>query len=509
MKKITLKKDEILVWKRCITEKTAYNNFEYPDTGIVEAEDWEETNNCGQGLHGWTKGFELYSDSDLKGNMVLLKVRKTDGYIELDDKVKFRKGEVVLNTPDIKEAHKVIRSVYPDVVLHWARLTAGDASTLMAGVCSTLTAGQRSTLKAGEESALTAGYNSTLSAGSESMLIAGDRSILAAGSESTLTAGDSSMLKAGDNSTLTAGSESTLTAGACSMLKAGSESTLTAGSESTLTAGTESILTAGEEGSTLTAGSESTLTAGSEAMLEAGDHSKLTAGDWSTLTAGSWSTLTAGSESMLKAWGNSTLTAGSKSTLTARDNSTLKAGNDSVFVLKECSNSTGIISFNRDSVAILFSDPGVPHVYKEFSDETVYFYDCKPVKRYTTTPEKIENLEKHEVFVFGSNRNGNHAGGAAKLAKEKFGAEEGVEEGLTGRAYAFPTLDIEMEKITRKDFRESIEKLIKCASKNTTKVFLVTKVGCGIAGFEEEEVRESFKHFKNTLPANIILPWRF
>lgn len=53
------------------------------------------------------------------------------------------------------------------------------------------------------------------------------------------------------------------------------------------------------------------------------------------------------------------------------------------------------------------------------------------------TPENIQELKENQVFVFGSNMNGNHAGGAARLAVEKFGAIMGQAEGLQGQSYAF------------------------------------------------------------------------
>lgn len=63
------------------------------------------------------------------------------------------------------------------------------------------------------------------------------------------------------------------------------------------------------------------------------------------------------------------------------------------------------------------------------------------------TPENISELKENEVFVFGSNKNGNHAGGAARIAVEKFGAVMGQAEGLQGQSYAIPTLDENMEKV--------------------------------------------------------------
>jgi len=128
-----------------------------------------------------------------------------------------------------------------------------------------------------------------------------------------------------------------------------------------------------------------------------------------------------------------------------------------------------------------------------------------------TTPENITKLNKNEVFVFGSNLNGNHAGGAA-LQAVKFGAEEGVGEGLTGQTYAFPTLDKKMEKVSAKALAASAEKLYQCAKENPTKTFYVTKVGCGIAGFSEEKMKT---YFQGDKPDNIVLPegwltrWKF
>lgn len=119
-----------------------------------------------------------------------------------------------------------------------------------------------------------------------------------------------------------------------------------------------------------------------------------------------------------------------------------------------------------------------------------------------TTPKNITTLKENEIFVFGSNLNGAHGGGAALFAKG-FGAQDGIAEGLTGQTYAFPTLDKKMKKVSKKSLIESKKKLYQCAVENPDKVFLVTKLGCGIAGFKESEIKEIFKGEK---PTNIILP---
>ena len=120
-----------------------------------------------------------------------------------------------------------------------------------------------------------------------------------------------------------------------------------------------------------------------------------------------------------------------------------------------------------------------------------------------TTPENITSLKENQIFVFGSNLNGNHIGGSARQALENFGAIEGQGEGLQGQSYAFPTLDNKMKKVSKKALEESKEKLYQCAIDNPQKEFLVTKVGCGIAGFKEEEIKQVFKGDK---PKNIVLP---
>lgn len=117
------------------------------------------------------------------------------------------------------------------------------------------------------------------------------------------------------------------------------------------------------------------------------------------------------------------------------------------------------------------------------------------------TPDYITELKDTEIFVFGSNRNGNHAGGAARQAKEDFGAEMGVGEGITGQCYALPTLNEKMER----DWTMLIQaaaNFIDCADRLPDFTFYLTKVGCGIAGYPEEEVK---KLFQDT-PGNVVKP---
>ncbi len=120
------------------------------------------------------------------------------------------------------------------------------------------------------------------------------------------------------------------------------------------------------------------------------------------------------------------------------------------------------------------------------------------------TPEKVEKLESHQVFIFGSNANGNHAGGAASLAVEKFGAIEGQAEGLQGQSYGFITLDKKMKKVPLKTIKEQFDKLFKLAKEYPGKEFILTKVGCGIAGFSEEQIKKCFDI--KQVPTNVVMP---
>ena len=115
--------------------------------------------------------------------------------------------------------------------------------------------------------------------------------------------------------------------------------------------------------------------------------------------------------------------------------------------------------------------------------------------------DRISVLADGEIFVFGSNIQGMHGGGAAWYANRNFGAQWGVGEGLTGRSYALPTMEGEAS------LGRAVENFIKCARQHPELTFLVTAVGCGIAGYTPEEVAPLFK--KATTLENVYLPQVF
>lgn len=105
------------------------------------------------------------------------------------------------------------------------------------------------------------------------------------------------------------------------------------------------------------------------------------------------------------------------------------------------------------------------------------------------------------VFVFGSNMIGAHAGGAAKVAAELFGAEIGVGFGRTNNAFAIPTCDALGVPRLMKSITADVLAFLTYAERNP-ELFFVTRIGCGIAGFTDRQIAPLFKN----APSNCSLP---
>lgn len=118
------------------------------------------------------------------------------------------------------------------------------------------------------------------------------------------------------------------------------------------------------------------------------------------------------------------------------------------------------------------------------------------------TPECINSLSENEVFVFGSNLRGWHQGGAAKHAHRYFGAIWGQGVGLQGQSYAIPTMQGGVDTI-----KPYVDDFISFAQAHPELRFLVTRIGCGIAGFKDEEIATLFR--KALSLDNIVLPYEF
>ena len=107
------------------------------------------------------------------------------------------------------------------------------------------------------------------------------------------------------------------------------------------------------------------------------------------------------------------------------------------------------------------------------------------------TPDYIDTLLPKQIFVFGSNALGYHTGGASGTARKKFGAVWGQAEGLQGQCYAIP---VDYGKNVRKDgeVRAAVGRFVTFAKEHPDLFFLVTRVGCGIAGYHDDEMAQFF-----------------
>ena len=124
------------------------------------------------------------------------------------------------------------------------------------------------------------------------------------------------------------------------------------------------------------------------------------------------------------------------------------------------------------------------------------------IERPAFTPEMITELRPDEVFVFGSNLEGLHGGGAARVAFKNFGAVMGCGVGLRGQSYAIPTMQGGVETIT-----PYVDQFIGFARKHPELFFYVTRIGCGIAGFRDREIAPLFKDAISI--ENVTLPESF
>ncbi len=118
------------------------------------------------------------------------------------------------------------------------------------------------------------------------------------------------------------------------------------------------------------------------------------------------------------------------------------------------------------------------------------------------TPRNISSLKPNEIFVFGSNLQGQHISGAARTANEKFGAIWGQGVGLQGQSYAIPTMQGGVDTI-----QPYIDEFIAFARQHPELHFLVTRIGCGIAGFRDNDIAPLFSEAQSM--TNISLPDSF
>ena len=122
--------------------------------------------------------------------------------------------------------------------------------------------------------------------------------------------------------------------------------------------------------------------------------------------------------------------------------------------------------------------------------------------KYNYFSGEFDSLYPDEIFVFGSNEAGIHGSGAARTAREKFGAVYGVGVGITGDCYAIPTKDKNIQTLPPDKIRMYVEDFKEYAWRtyalprggfDADKIFLVTKIGCGLAGYKNEDIAPMFR----------------
>jgi hypothetical protein len=114
----------------------------------------------------------------------------------------------------------------------------------------------------------------------------------------------------------------------------------------------------------------------------------------------------------------------------------------------------------------------------------------------------IVGLEPDEIFVYGSNLAGRNGAGAAKTAQQLFGARYGVGEGINESCYAIPTKDENLRVRSLADIQISVDKFLQYASEHLNRLFLVTPIGTGYAGYSHEDIAPMFRN----APINCVLP---
>jgi hypothetical protein len=111
-----------------------------------------------------------------------------------------------------------------------------------------------------------------------------------------------------------------------------------------------------------------------------------------------------------------------------------------------------------------------------------------------------------EIFVFGSNLAGRHGKGAALCAVQEHGAIYGKGSGSQGNSYAIPTKDEDLRTIPLSIIRGYVDTFLAYAEACPQCTFNVTRIGCGLAGYEDADIAPMF----HGAPSNCNLPkgWR-
>jgi len=186
-KKFKPKKGYALVLKSLPANLIARNNFQWPESGVVNCPDWKGTKECGNGLHGWLWGEGdaglRCGESDAKWLVVCVEESKI---INLTDKVKFPSCEVLF-CGELKDAVSIIHHFAPvGNKCIFGTSTSGDGGTSTSGDGGTSTSGDGGTS--------TSGYGGTSTSGDRGTSTSGDRGTSTSGDGGTSTSGDGGVI---------------------------------------------------------------------------------------------------------------------------------------------------------------------------------------------------------------------------------------------------------------------------------------------------------------------------
>lgn len=117
--------------------------------------------------------------------------------------------------------------------------------------------------------------------------------------------------------------------------------------------------------------------------------------------------------------------------------------------------------------------------------------------KYKYHKDKTLPEDDEEIFVFGSNLSGIHGGGAAKVARFRFGAKLGQGMGRMGNSYGIPTKGfIEgdfIPTLTLKQIRRYVKEFREHTKRNKHETYFVTRIACGIAGYKDSQIAPMFR----------------
>lgn len=115
------------------------------------------------------------------------------------------------------------------------------------------------------------------------------------------------------------------------------------------------------------------------------------------------------------------------------------------------------------------------------------------MKFFDETQYRHNHDHRGVIFVFGSNLAGRHGKGAALYAHDAYGAKYGVGMGRTGQAYAIPTKDVRLEPLALEYIYHQVKEFLEYARHYKDEVFFVTRIGCGLAGYTDEQIAPFFR----------------